>query len=120
MRNAEKQETPVYHGVRKGSFSQRVRIEPAFEKWRDLNKEKKEGEGSSLWLCRKYLRNFMQHHKYPNRVPYVRNQWAQNRYSRREEEHGQEQGGRISHDTVICLMLVKHPSTYAANIVCHQ
>lgn len=38
MRDAGKQETPVYHGVRKGSFSQQVRIEPAFEKWRELNK----------------------------------------------------------------------------------
>lgn len=38
------------------------------------------------------------------------------RHSRWEEEHGQKQGGRIGHDMVISVMLVKHPSIYSANI----
>lgn len=37
VRDEEKRETLGDHGVRKGSFSQQLGLEPAFEKWRDLS-----------------------------------------------------------------------------------
>ena len=71
-------------------------------------KKRKGGRGDScLWFCRKYLRNFIWHRIYPN---HTHLRWSQNRHSRRKTEHGQKRGGGISHDMVICLILVKHPS----------